>query len=574
MALNLSSPSTVRDLAESLRESLGRERVDEVVRLISAGSQSVPPLDVLRGFHLLDSWLEALAEGKPPPQLDLMLRFCAVASTVANVRALPGADSWLDELRSKAFQRDAELFYESLFEGEFADYWMRQVSKRGDSAKFGPPSGHPDVWVSTGSAAKQWLPAECKRIRPRGEKELELGTMADTVDAGLIGLVEKFQPMKAVVWLHRPVEDGDAVVVLDLLAQMAPTLREASEWRTSVSLDRGLQVSVAALGADGEFQPPGISVTDVEARPILIPRAEMRQTEDGLQVRMKSVLSVRSDHARDRLGNVRSRVRHAIWQLRHSADSANPGIVSVRIRPPRDHGDLYETDSELRAVLVREKADHVAVVAMFWNEGERKEDETQQEGMPATAVTAAYHLKPYFVVNPRCRLQLPWDSHSQFFGDLNAPVVRDPGDGGLKPVDPETMAVLQDGGDLPPMLQDALSKMEQLDEEADSATSFVDFAGNVADAPRGLLSVLNAGRRQFRCFIESSRLLRTIEIQDSLPVRVCTIDLREWSDAGELCWVVRWEADSFEVGIRRADDSESLWVKATWVKQPERVEGR
>lgn len=209
--------------------------------------------------------------------------------------------------------------------------------------------------------------------------------------------------MKVNVWFHRAAKQDDSEAVLALMKEVTESFAENSGWQTRFTSDEGIQVSVSPLGSGGEYQQPEISVTDIEAVPILIPRAEIKHLEDGMKVRMKSILSVRSDLARNRIGNLRSNVRTAIRQLRLINSGAAPGIIALRIRPPRDLGDLYHTDREIRALLTREAADHVAIVAILWNEGDRHEESVEVAEGPGKAITAAYRLKPYFIGNPPMR---------------------------------------------------------------------------------------------------------------------------------------------------------------------------
>ena len=78
-----------------------------------------------------------------------------------------------------------------------------------------------------------------------------------------------------------------------------------------------------------------------------------------------------------------------------------------------------------------------------------------------------------------------------------------------------------------------------------------------------------AGRRQFRRFIDSNRHLRTLEIVDGVPRRVCTLDLRAWSESTELCFATQWTSDSFSVAIWSPDESTQLWARAVTISQPE-----
>lgn len=120
------------------------------------------------------------------------------------------------------------------------------------------------------------------------------------------------------------------------------------------------------------------------------------------------------------------------------------------------------------------------------------------------------------------------------------------------------------------MLQDALDQMEDLNEYSDSATAYIKVETTLGDAPSGLVSVLRGGRRQFRSFLESPQLLRTIEVQEGMPVGVCTIDLRAWGRNAELCWVIDWEDDSFRVGMWSPDESQQFWASSLRVLQLDR----
>ena len=557
----LDSESILRAESE-LRAAFGSTRVEDAVAKLRAGNSAAPTLDILRGFLLAPQWAAALAQSSSPPEFNLMMKFWVVASVVSAGRTFPGGSAWLASLADKAFLPDTEAFYEALFEGEAAWFWVNQIGRQANSIEFGPPSGHPDL---VGLMAGLRLPVECKRVRALGEKELELQRLADSLDRRLQELIAAHFPMKVIVWLHRAAQPTDYTTVDDLIASMLA--QGSDEWRTAFAPDGSVQVSMAPLGVDGIFRSPPVNVTDVEASPILVPRIEIKRTADGELVRTKSILSVRSDLARDRVGNFRANLGAAMKQLLRSAH-LGPGVVAIRIRPPQDHGDLFQADRVIRATLSKPGSDHVALVVLFWNDGERMEKPIELDGEAAREVTVGYSLRPYMVSNPRSPLNLEWDSFKEVFGAEKRFIVRDPIDGALKPVPPETMAVLLDGGELPPMLKDALKSVKDLREEADTATMYHAFNKSVRELTDEMLfCVLKAGARQFRVFVDFGGNLRAIEIVGARPVRVATIDLRAWRKARELCTYIDWNPSGFRFGIRTPDDTTTHWVPASPVQQ-------
>jgi hypothetical protein len=564
----LSDPDSLQSLARSFKTLLGASRVEHALRAVQRDPFHPPHLDVLRGFALLQEWTAALAESREPPDAALMLKFGMVAMTVRDVSQYAGAGAWLRELSRHAFHSDPELFYEKLFEGEVAKYWTDRIAGAGPSARFGRPSGHPDLWLTLPPPRGISFPTECKRIRRRGDKEIRAEVWASELEIAIQTLVGRHFPMKVITWLHEQASAISTSEIVALIDEMASAGSATGKWTTRVCRQGTFQVSMAPLGRYGEFQPPPLSIVDVPATGILKTRSQLKKTNDGDRVRMKSILSVRSDLARDRIGSVQASVRKATRQLQRADPSALVGIIAIRIRPPQDLGDLLETDQVIRSELVRIRANHVCLVIVCWDESEgdvRDLDSSEQRGVERTI---RYNFRPYFIQNRVSGVSLGLDSYDGFFGDLESPVVRDPSDGSIKPVDPQTWAVLQGGGDLPEAVVKGQQQLPDLDESKDAATMFLKFGRSLANLNSDqAVTFLQAGSRHFRCFIDRTHHLRTFEIENASPRRVATIDLRAWADKDELCFSVEWDPSGFRVGIWNPEETQQLWVRACRVPQ-------
>jgi hypothetical protein len=555
----------LKALAESLRAFLGPDLIVEAARARASGATDAPALDILEGFPLLDQWLAALDESREPPNGHLMLKLAMVASIIRDGLKLSNSAEWRRKLISHAFLPEDRPFYDTLFEGEFAMFWANHVVRVSGAAAFGPPSGHPDLWLSVVTQLGPLkLPAECKRIAPRGEKDSGRDAFAKAMDERVRALISDYHPIKCVIWLHRHVSVEDVSAVTDLVERLVAASAKTEHWLTGCDPAGEVQVSVCALGEVGEFGTRTISIQDVEVKGSVHASAEIDRREDGDIHRLKSILSVRSDVPSDRLGSLRKRFRKAVLDQLPRADGGAPGVVALRIRKPQAMGDLLEVDRIVRAEMERGDPRHIALAALLWNEGERLAEAIEVDGEPATEKLLAYHLRAYYVANGRSPLQVGLDSYAHYFGEQGRAVIRDPIDGTVKPVDDDTMAILRDGGDIPPALQEAVKDLGELDPGQGTTTHYVKSSMPWGELKtEELMCVLRAGPRQFRSFRDTGLHLRTIDIVDGIPRRICTIDLRAWAHLTELCTILRWTSDSLTVGIWSPDETELLEVVAT-----------
>lgn len=559
---------TLGSVASTFEAVLGAERIAQALQERANATPKAPALELLEGFRQLDDWLRHLGEPREPPNVQLMMRFAIAAMIVSRCAEMKDSSTWQARLRAHAFLSDQEPFYDTLFEGELAMYWADYVALQRHGASFGPPTGNPDVWLGLSThRGRVAIPAECKRVAPRGEKDQAHDAFSSLLEAQVGSLSAEHYPFKLVVWLHCDMSARDVPDVMRLVEDLIPVARHHGRWVTAFDREGYTQVSLCSLGTDGEFHQNTISVTDIEAKGHLAASLEIKHGEAH---RVKYIVAVRSDVQSDRLGSLRKHFLKAARDQLPRAANGMPGVVALRVRPPRQLGDLLEADQLIRTAMTLPNTEHAAMAVLFWNEDERQEEAIEHEGRPATEKMIAYHLRPYFIPNPRCRLQMDLDSRRQFFGEAPAGVLRDPFDGSFKPVDAETLEVLRNGGELPDILRSAIKDLGKLDQNEGTTTRYMKLDQPVGSFTEEVfLGFFYAGNRQFRSFVDPNRHLRTIEVSDGAPRGVCTIDLRAWSENTRLGIVTKWTADSFWVGLWSPDEAELLGAWAVPVSQPE-----
>lgn len=561
--VNAGNPRILQGLARDLRDTLGDEWVREELAAADGSTlSSAPVLDIVRAFGRLTAWLEALQKGAGVSEEALFFKFVMVAHVLSRAKAVEGFEGFRDELRSLARAREAERFYDKVFEAEVAVYFSDNMGA--EWARFGPKAGHPDIWTGFPVLhSRLLLPTECKRISPQAEHDRDIDMLSVQLEDQLRRISSTHGPLKAIVWLHGKVSAIAREAVTAVLEQLGNTIGgmpATSSWITASHPEGKFQVSVARLGFAGEFQPPGIHVADVSAAPALLVRSEVRRkTETETEVRITSILSVRSDRKPAPMGKFRERLDEAIGQLCSPPISPSPGAVALRIRPPRDLGDIYEHDRAVRTRLEAPDAERVAFVVLFSNVSERVEGSeiVGQDGNTAKEVTAAYHFRPYFITNPSCPLRITGlDSFAQYFPGAVPVLIRDAESGALTPVTTENVESMRNGMDLPEQLIRASSTVDQPFTEAEGvATILARFAVPLGELPGdGPIGVVMAGPRQFRFVVDKDRQLRVVELWDGIPRAVSTIDLRAWWSQSDLCATVEWKGATFQAGVWLPDD--------------------
>src|SRR5258706_1027347 len=376
--INVADPNRLAELATDLREILGSEwiRQESAAATGAGASTGAPAVDIVGAFERTATWEECLRKGDSLPEdAELLFRFSMVAHVLSRAKTIEGFEAFQEELRSLARARAADRFYDKVFEAEVAIYFSDRMGA--DWARFGPKSGHPDIWAGFPMLGSQLLlPTECKRINPQATHNRDIDALGGRLETHLRGLVQSYRPMKAILWLHATPSSIPFDDVRDSLSALVERVRQSIDERAWITLSDGagrFQLSLALLGHAGEFQPPGIEVPDVPAAPALLVRSEIRRTsETETEVRITGVLSIRSDIKPPPIGNFRERLNEAIEQIVLLGSPA-PGAVTLRIRPPRDLGDIYEHDRIVRARLGKNGGDRIALVMLFWHVAERIE---------------------------------------------------------------------------------------------------------------------------------------------------------------------------------------------------------
>lgn len=435
---------------------------------------------------------------------------------------------------------------------------------------FGPPSGHPDVLATlqVDSICVQ-IGIECKRVQPTSEEERLLAKLGTDLDSFLQTIVADHGSIKVIVWLHQPAVHAFAsmealVRSLKLALKTLPLEASSDHWSTTGDSDGLYQVSVARLGPAAEFQSTTINLPDIPAYPPLFCRFESTEIDGNQATRVKSVLSLRSDRLPDRIGNLRANVNGAVDQLRNNA-SQNVGAIAVRIRPPSAHGDLWEADRAVRNSLIQKSAGHVTLVSLFWDEKARQvENGVHHENSHRALMT----LATYTIENPSSYIRLSGiDSQHTYFPSPPLAFARDPISGVINSIDPDELAEIEAGGDLPTIISEALADLEDVSEAEDEVTFYVELSSPIESIPPNtLMGVVRAGQRQFRAFIDDSTNLRVFEISKAQIKAVATIDLRAWLAEDNITLIFSWSTGNFCVSIWYPDGLSCLKVTASKVR--------
>jgi len=558
----IDDPDAFEVASRTARELIGLDLIATIASARDSHTSSSVPLgvfDLVRAFGRVEAWIAALRAGQQPSDPADLVRFGMVCHILNTAAAFGNSDHFYGRLRDTLKGDQLDQFEDVLFEGEVAVYWSEQMEAT--DIAFGPPSGHPDLWVTLlRNGAHLRLALECKRIQTVATEMRRLNEVAVTLEVGYQQILEKPSPLKCIIWLHQPVENSDVPVMLESIRALASALPADStedQWITCGSLDGAFQISLAQLGRAAKFQTPGPIISDVPAEPIFLPRVEVqRRNGDNFVSRVKSLLSVRSDQHPNRIRSVRDNVSEAIDQL---ADylPGQLGVVAIRIPPPRALGDLWEAERAVRGSLVRKAADHVALVVFFWAEGKTDSVAVGDPSADTHNTTVVSHsFRRYFISNSACRLRCDQiDSQESVFAQPPTAFVRDFPSGDIRPIDPAQLAAMEEGGDLPPMIAEALDKVGGLPEDSGEACAYMKFKRSLrTELGDGLLGVIKAGKRQFRIFMQADAHLRVVEITGGMVRAGATIDLRAWLSQDELGLVLSWHLKGFSVSLWCADE--------------------
>lgn len=545
-------PADFEALARRVRAHISEDvllRSREFRRAAESQGPALGTFDLASAFERVSVWVDSLRRREVPDDAADFLRFAHLCRTVDLCAGLRGGDEFLQRLRAALRSGQFGQFEDALFEGEVATYWLSQM--RAASVEFGDPSGHPDLrarMVSPNIAVTVAL--ECKRVQPVSTATRRLSVKVDALEKQFARISDAHGGLKCIVWLHTDPSEQLVNRLVAAVEQLASSLQPSSSgWLTGGDMNGAFQVSLARLGAAAVRQDSEHVISDVPSHPVLVVRSE---EVVGSGHRVKSLLSVRSDKLPHRTGNLRENVLKAIDQLAHFSPG-EIGMIAIRLRPPQAMGDLWETDRTVRGALAQRSAQHVALVAVFWDEQTTQVEELEN----GTERIAARSLRPYFIANSECRLR--FDSIDSFASTFVTPpesFIRDPVTGDIRPISATELEVLEQGGDHSAEFEKALAGVGGLPEEAGATTLYFRLLDRLAlQLKSGLIGSIRAGARQFRIMLEADGHLRAVEVRLRQLASVATLDLRAWYDANELCIVLNWDKEGFSLSLWHPDES-------------------
>ncbi|PYO62968.1 MAG: hypothetical protein DMD49_01310 [Gemmatimonadetes bacterium] len=549
----MGDPAVFRSVVEKLMRTLGEKWIrDRLAKLLRSSKAPLPRDEGSRLLGALAEYpdmLRALEAGQAPRDPHLQLSLGTVARVVSECSAVPGGKRLRRRLRRHAQADRWAEFFDTLFEGEAALYWRNQMQAR---VEF-PAKDHPDFLAAVSLVGHEFfIPNECKRIEPVEKRESELEQFAAALDPDVHAWVVGHAPVKVVVWLHEEAARISRVEVVGLITDLAAKAVEPSvgvRWLTA-SHPKGLfQVSVASAGKDGEVKERPIKINDIPAvGPLLVRTKSVYRGQPQDPVSLVYAVSVRSDALPNRIGALERNLNEAVAQVAVSTTKA-PGVVNVRIRPPRALGDLYEADAIVRRVLRSLDAEHIALAVLFWNESEREEGDWQQvEGQSQRVVTVGYGLIPYFIAHGRAPIDFsPIDSRASRFG--SAAAIRDPETGSMVPVDSQFFEQLE----RTPMVAGDPTRKEP------GAWMYFELEQPFPEGiTRQAIQPIKAEGRIFLPIFDDQQHVRFVEFVGREPVCVATLDLRAWQGQREFLFTVRWDDDRWSVSSPTPDETAQI----------------
>jgi hypothetical protein len=477
--------------------------------------------------------------------------------TVVEASKKEDGQKFVDRARRLLRARQFEQFEDALFEAEAALYWDQQRPPV-ESVQFARSGHHPDFWITArvGRCATR-IPVECKRLQPHAPDETTLEMLGAYLAKELHDIVETLAPGRMIIWLH---DDPVSFTREELVASLRRVVERAvtrnadkSQWTTECVLEGRVQISFALAGDDGELLPREIRIPDVPIRGPLHQILELKH--DGTPhppVRLHCVLSLRSDALPSRIGAFERNLYKAVQQIAN-APTEIPGIVCMRLRPPRALGDLFEADGIVRRLLREKSCSHIALVALFWNEDERIGEDARSAD-DRSAVRQMRHLKAHFISNPLSQLNFnAIDSSVGAFPPFgNGVMLRDPDTGSITPV--------------PERLFEALEKavgLEGSDDDSGAATLYMKLAQPLPpNVELGGVGVIKAGKRAFVPFLSTDENLRVVEFRGRVANRQATLDLRALRGEHDLLVVVRWDGETWSVAARSNDAMDPILAQS------------
>lgn len=496
------------------------------------------------------------AQDRSDVQLRLLLG--AIAVVVGQVADIEGSARVRRELRDRARAWQFEAFFDKLFECEAALHWSRSS---GVSSVAFPSGPHPDVWTDIAVADRTLrYPHECKRIQPHDPRGQRLDDFADVVEQRIRALWTTMGALKCTVWLHAPADEIEVEAVLADLADLAALARAAATpvWHTRSDANGTYQLCLALAPEFNDLEPRPVLLPDIPAHPVLRVVTETEYLGSACDpCRLKYVLSVRSDVLPNRIGAFERNLAKALRQIPES-QTGLAGIVNVRLRPPRDLGDLYEADAIARRLLSSREGAHVSLVCLCWNELEREEGPVRVDGvLPGRDVREMRHLRAHYVAAPRSPVDFsPLDTGAARFPPADGVLMRDPGTGTIAPVPLAVLALL----DAPVTAEPDLSPTD--DALAEAGTLYFELEAPYRQDLNQIVRVFALRDRVFMAQLAADWTFRVIEFAQKAPARVATVDLRAWLGQTEFIFWLRDVARGWSLKAGHADGVTTVTVKS------------
>lgn len=584
MRLNVADPEAARSAAEWLRETVGAEWVSEQLAererardQISGGIERLlrtptyPP--VVEWLARVDDWIDRLRSGQPPDET--FVRFRYAVRVLRTAQRLEGGDAYLADLVENRIRVRPEKsaapreFWDQFFEAEAAVRW----SEAGGRVALGPPGGNPDLEVEIAHDPRTGrglaVPVECWRSGKRFNHTDKLSEVWRQIQSKLTkGVRHRGQLLKVNIRAHRrpQMEDIDPLVErVWELADAAPAPDappHPGPWITESALSEAYQVCVGIVGETGlriERDSLDNDFFDIAAEPGLsVLTKAMRESEDRHVYIDPCVFGFREDR------NPRWIVEHVIDGFETKSRQLveqNEGVVlgadgtrevlgGIALRIPNvRRGTLLQIDDAIREKV--ERAEHVALVALFWEEPHQNRSFLGMRGdEPVFEVEKGLQFQQYVIVGESNRLPLGLtDSRAAVFGEAPATgVVVDPETGEMTDAqaadtaatDPQELTA----SEWPPSENQA--DLEQLDGRSDSF-------GMIIPEPEGLweesgdllLKQISFGKNDLRIVRDRHLNLRALRIGDGRFRDMVALDIRPFRGADKLLILVAWDENEW-----------------------------
>jgi len=518
---------------------------------------------LLQAYRDCDSWVAALREMKPPPNLGALGPFVRFGLALQFARRLPGGPERIDELRRHASTADFHQLTNKAFELEVAFYFAR-TSDREDIA-FGPIGANPDLWLAPHHPLA--VPVECKVVS--GDKRPSRQCLGEW-RRFIVWAVRAMKRLKVCAGVCVRANDDFGPVDGPLLKQLTESvLTELSAspketWALRSDDDGTFLVYGYRLGEWGKPRPPFSVPFGLDGDLAVWVQHDTARNE--LTNPYFFALKFQSPDIRG--DAVVENLKTASDQLERTRPKG-PGVVVLKVALFRK-GDLLEVDQAVRTALA--KRPHVSAALVLRDEAAEVPDKASDE----RTMLWGFSLRPYLIVNQQARVALGWpDSRPTYFSEEALSVLRAPsgelvphdfaeerrlvGAGTVIPND-ETKPWLIDarGGRVPPFPH-VLSEGPDITEPQGRMTFYWRFKGSIASClftPNDrdlMIEWFVIGDTHFRLFRDRYLNLRvnrrTSSYQDNIA-----IDLVPFGRADELLLLLFWDSERVKASLRSSDE--------------------